>query len=208
MDIGPIFSFLAGIASILSPCIIPVIPIVIGHSLLNRKKSDIISFIIGFYSIFTLIIILTVIFTAAINYYLFYFRIIASIIILVIGIILIVNGRLLNFPSTHRTVKNPLSSTLMGVLTSLAWAPCYGAYLIALIAYNVSTGNLGYTIINLTLFTLGFSLTLLLIAFLTSKINLKKIIQYTNWIRIISGIIIFTAGLFLLLNLFGLINLQ
>ncbi|GAB4305819.1 MAG: hypothetical protein Kow0019_00080 [Methanobacteriaceae archaeon] len=90
----------------------------------------------------------------------------------------------------------------------MAWAPCYGAYLIALIAYNVSTGNLGYTIINLTLFTLGFSLTLLLIAFLTSKINLKKIIQYTNWIRIISGIIIFTAGLFLLLNLFGLINLQ
>jgi len=80
MNIGPLFSFLAGMASILSPCIIPVIPIVIGQSLINRKISDILSFIIGFYSIFTLIIILTVIFTAAVNYYLFYFRIIASII--------------------------------------------------------------------------------------------------------------------------------
>lgn len=208
MNIGPLFSFIAGMASILSPCIIPVIPIVIGQSLINRKISDILSFIIGFYSIFTLIIILTVIFTAAVNYYIFYFRIIASIIIMLIGIILIVNGSLFNIQSTYRAVKSPLSSIFMGVLTSLAWAPCYGAYLIALIAYNVSTGNLGYTIINLTLFTAGFSLTLILIAFLTSKINFKKIIQYTMGIRIISGIIIFIAGLYLLLNLFGITNLQ
>ncbi|MDI6725279.1 MAG: cytochrome c biogenesis protein CcdA, partial [Methanobacterium sp.] len=135
-------------------------------------------------------------------------RIIASLIIMIIGIILIFNASLFQISSTYRTVKSQFSSVLMGALTSVAWAPCYGAYLIALIAYNVSTGNLGYTIINLTLFTLGFSLTLMIIAFLISKINLKKIIQYSNWIRIISGIIIFTAGLYLLLNLFGIIILQ
>ena len=205
MDIGPLLSFLAGIASILSPCILPVIPIVIGHSLINQKKSDIITFIIGFYLIFTLIIVLTAVFTAAINYYLFYFRILASIIIMVVGIFLIINKSVFQISNSPKTDKYPFSSLMMGVLTSVAWAPCYGTYLIALIAYNVSTGNLIYTTFNLMLFTAGFSLTLLIIAFLTSKIDLKKIIKYSDWIRIISGIIIFIAGLYLILSLWGIL---
>ncbi|MGC9517495.1 MAG: cytochrome c biogenesis CcdA family protein [Methanomicrobiales archaeon] len=206
MEIGFLLSFLAGIASILSPCVLPIIPIVVGHSLINRKKWDIISFIIGFYLVFTFIILLTALFTAAINYYLFYFRFVASIVIIIIGLVLIFNKNLFRASNKLQTYKSNLSSLFMGIFTSLAWAPCYGAYLIALIAYNVSTGNFGYTVVNLLLFTAGFSLTLFLIAFFSSKINLKKIVKYSDWIRIFSGAIIVIAGSYLLLNLLGIFN--
>lgn len=202
MDIGPLISFVAGVASVLSPCVLPLIPIVIGYSILDRKTSEIISFISGFFLLFTLIIILTIIFTAAINYYLYYFRILAAVIIIFIGIFFILNKNAFNLqykPIKHR--NKLIESFLMGFLTSLAWSPCYGAYLIALIAFSASTGNILYSTINLVLFTAGFSLTIFLIALVASKINLNKIINYSKHIKVISGIIILIAGIYMLLEI-------
>ncbi|MGF7119392.1 cytochrome c biogenesis CcdA family protein [Methanobacterium oryzae] len=203
MDIGPLISFFAGVASVLSPCVLPLIPIVIAYSILNRKTSEIISFISGFFLLFTLIIILTIIFTAAINYYLYYFRILAAIIIILVGIFFILNKNAFN--SQYKPFKHEnklVESFLMGFLTSLAWSPCYGSYLIALIAYSASTGDIIYSTINLVLFTAGFSLTIFLIALGASKVNLNKLINYSEWIRIISGVIILIAGIYMLYILF------
>ena len=207
MDIGPLISFVAGVASVLSPCVLPLIPIVIGYSILDKKNAEIISFISGFFLLFILIIMLTVLFTAAINYYLYYFRILATIIIILIGIFFILNKNAFNLqykPVKHR--NNFIESFLMGFLTSLAWSPCYGSYLIALIAYSASTGNILYSTVNLVLFTAGFSLTIFLIALGASKINLTKLIKYSKGIRIISGAIILIAGIYMLyVLLFGAI---
>jgi len=67
MDVGLLFSFSAGLLSVISPCILPLLPIVIGHSLLKRKNRDVFAFILGFFMVFAIITILTLIFTAAIN---------------------------------------------------------------------------------------------------------------------------------------------
>ncbi len=199
MDIAPLFSFLAGIASVLSPCVLPLIPIVIGYSLMERKKSQIVSFGIGFFMVFTVIIVLTAIFTAAINAYLYYFRILAALIIILIGIYFIFNKKFTGFsfkPVKHG--KGILPSFLMGILTSLAWSPCYGSYLIAIIAYSASSGNVIYGTLNLILFAAGFSLTIFAVALGASKINMDAMIKYYDYIRIISGAIILLAGLYML----------
>lgn len=49
MDIGPLLSFLAGIASVLSPCVIPLIPIVVGYLLIEKKTSEVVFFVTGFF---------------------------------------------------------------------------------------------------------------------------------------------------------------
>ncbi|MGZ7066845.1 MAG: cytochrome c biogenesis CcdA family protein [Methanobacterium sp.] len=200
MDIAPLFSFFAGIASVLSPCVLPLIPIVVGYSLLESKTSQIVSFGIGFFLVFTVIIFLTAIFTAAINAYLYYFRVLAAIIIILIGIYFILNKRVFTF--SYKPVKHEnriIQSFLMGFLTSLAWSPCYGSYLIAIIAYSASSGNIIYSMLNLILFAAGFSLTTFIVAFAASKINLGVLIKYSDHIRIISGVIILAAGLYMLL---------
>lgn len=199
MDIGPLLSFIAGVASVLSPCVLPLIPLVVGYSLLEQKTSEILSFVFGFFVLFTLIIIFTAVFTAAVNYYLFYFRLFAAIIIILIGVFILLNKKAFNFyykPVKHR--NKLIESFLMGFLTSLAWSPCYGAYLIALIAYSASTGNSIYSTINLTLFTAGFSFTIFIIAFAMSKINLSRLIKYSGGIRISSGVIVLMAGIYML----------
>jgi len=204
METGYLLSFLAGIASILSPCVLPLIPVV-GFSLLKRKNTEIVAFGLGFFLLFAIITILTAIFTAAINYYLLYFRIAAALILVIIGVLFIVNKRLFNIsaPSISNTPdsqKGIVGSFLMGFLTCLAWSPCFGPYMVAVATYSASTGNIGYSIINMAIFAGGFSLTILLMAFLMSKIDFKAILKYSDWIRVISGVIIAFAGLYMLIG--------
>jgi cytochrome c-type biogenesis protein len=207
MEIGLLLSFLAGIASVLSPCVLPLIPLVIGYSLLEQEASEVISFILGFFLVFTLIITFTVLFTAAINYYLYYFRFIAAIIIILIGILFILNKKAfkISYKPVQHGNKN-IRSFLMGFLTSLAWSPCYGSYLIAVIAYSASTGNILYSTLNILLFSAGFSLTIFFISLGISQINLRKLIKYSDHIRLISGSIILISGIYMLyVLLFGAI---
>ena len=205
METGFLLSFLAGVASIISPCVLPLIPIVVGFSLLKRKNTEIVAFGLGFFLLFAIITILTAIFTAAINYYLLYFRIAAALILVIIGVLFIVNKRLFNISapsisSTPDSEKGIVGSFLMGFLTCLAWSPCFGPYVVAVATYSASTGNIGYSIINMAIFAGGFSLTILLMAFLMSKIDFKGILKYSDWIRIISGAVIALAGLYMLIG--------
>lgn len=199
MDIVPLISFLAGIASVLSPCVLPVIPLVIGYTLVERKKTEILAFVIGLFLIFTITIVLTMVFTAAINYYLHYFRIIASLILIVLGIMIIANKNLFKIsvaPDSNR--RGVIGSFMWGLLTSLAWAPCYGSYLIALITFSISTGNTVYSALNLLLYTAGFSLSILVLGLVVSSVNIEKLAGKADIIRKISGILITGAGIYMI----------
>lgn len=197
MDIVPLISFFAGIVSVLSPCVIPLLPVIIGYSLLEKKTSR--TFVLGFFSVFTLIIFLTAVLTTAVNFYLYYFRVAAAITIILTGIYFILNKKFFNI--SYKPVKhgnNGVQSFLMGFITSLAWLPCYSSYLIAIIAYSASSGDVGYSMLNLVIFAAGFSLAIFIISSLASKINLSRLIKYSNYIRIVSGLIILITGSYML----------
>jgi cytochrome c-type biogenesis protein len=218
METSYLLSFLAGIASILSPCVLPLIPVIVGFSLLKRTNLEIVAFGLGFFLLFAIIASLTALLTAAINYYLLYFRIAAALILVVIGLLFIFNKNLFNISTnlsqkgssssasssyasqTSTSRKGVAGSFVIGFLTCLAWSPCFGPYVVAVATYSASSGDVVYSIINMALFAGGFSLTILVMAFLMSKIDLKPLIKYSNWIRVISGIIIALAGIYMLIG--------
>ena len=59
MEIFLFVSFITGVISILSPCILPVLPIFIGFNLKKRKSTEIISFVLGLFAIFIIILFAT-----------------------------------------------------------------------------------------------------------------------------------------------------
>jgi cytochrome c-type biogenesis protein len=201
MNVGFLFSFTAGLVSVISPCVLPLIPIVVGHSLLRGKIRDVAAFIIGFFMVFAIITVLTAIFTVAINYYLLYFRVIASILIILLGIFFITNKNIFHF-ITPKHINETMGSFLVGFLTCLAWSPCYGPYLIAVVTYSASSGNWIYSAVNMMLFAAGFSVALFVVAFFASKINFERVMKYSDGIRIFSGIIIIIAGIYMLTGYF------
>ncbi len=197
MEILPIISFFTGVISILSPCILPVIPIFLAVSLNTKSKSEIISFILGFGSIFVIIIFLTGFFTALVYRYLFYIRIISAVLLLIVGILMLIDY---SFNFTVQMSKNKqgiAGSFLLGFITSISWAPCYSAYLISLITLLVSTNNSLYAVFNILLYVLGFTLTLAILSFIISKIDLKKLISKTKYIPKIFAVLIIIGAIYL-----------
>ena len=93
----------------------------------------------------------------------------------------------------------------MGLVTSLAWAPCYGSYLLSLMSVTISKGNVVYTGLNLLSYTLGFAFTIYLIGFIVSEINFKKINEWSNIINRICGLIILIVGVYMLLAQYGIL---
>jgi cytochrome c-type biogenesis protein len=199
MDIAFLLSFLAGMASLISPCVLKILPVIVGHSLVRQKTKEIIGFSLGFFVVFSILTILTVIFTAVINYYLFYFRVVAAILLIILGIFFVFDKNIFKITSPTKYGNAALGSFLFGFFTCLAWSPCFGPYVIAVATYSSSTGNLFYSAMNMLLYSAGFALTILILAFLTSRLNVKKLVKYSGPIRVFSGLIIILAGIYMLL---------
>ena len=128
-------------------------------------------------------------------------RIISSIILLIIGILMFFNYSI-SFKSIPKINddKSLVSSYLIGVLTSISWAPCYSGYLISLIALLISSSDSYYAVLNIVLYSFGFALTLLVLSFLISKINLEKLISKTKYIPKVFALLVIAGAIYLLID--------
>lgn len=200
MEIALFISFITGVISILSPCILPVLPIFIGFNLKRRKNTELISFVLGLFTIFVIILFATVYFTIAIYTYLNYVRVISAIILLLIGGLLL-TSKFPNFPAL--TYKNSNNAFILGFLTSLSWAPCYSGYLISLLTLLVSSGNPIFVAINILIYCLGFGVTLLILGYIISKIDIASFTKKTENIQKIFAILIIIGAIYMLIVAIG-----
>jgi cytochrome c-type biogenesis protein len=195
MEILPLISFTTGVISVLSPCILPVLPVFLGVSL-KFETRNLVSFVLGFISIFAAVIVLTGFFTSIIYSYIAYVRLIAAVILLTVGVMMLFDYSI----SLTTPMPKSESSFFLGLLTSIAWAPCYSGYLISLIALLVSSNNSTYAIFNLVLYCMGFALTLIVLSYLISKIDLEKLISKTSHVPKIFAVLIIFGAVYLFLD--------
>lgn len=200
MEIFLFVSFITGVISILSPCILPVLPIFIGLNLKKRKSTEIISFVLGLFAIFIIILFATVYFTAAIYRYLNYIRVISALVLLLIGGFLLTSCSC-RFPAL--TYKNRDNAFILGFLTSLSWAPCYSGYLISLLTLLVSSGNPAFVAANILLYCLGFGLTLLVLGYIISSMDISRFAKKTEHIQKIFAILIIIGAIYMLITALG-----
>lgn len=197
MEIFPLISFFTGVISILSPCILPVIPIFVAFSLKTKSKREIVSFTLGLLSVFLVIILLTGFFTSIVYSYIFYIRILSAVLLLAIGILMLVDYSFSFSVKLPKESDGIVGSFILGFITSISWAPCYSAYLISLITLLVSSSDGLYAVFNILLYCLGFGLTLFVLSLLISKINLEKLITKTKYIPKIFAILIIVGAIYL-----------
>lgn len=200
MEIIPFISFLTGVLSILSPCILPVLPIVVGFNLEKRTNKEILFFVLGLFSIFIIILFITAYFTVAVYRYLNYVRVISAIILLLIGGYLLTQG---NCKFLSLTYHNTDNAFILGFLTSLSWAPCYGGYLISLLSLLITSGNPVFVGLNIVIYCIGFGLTLFVLSYLISKINLSKISKKVINIQKIFACLIIIGSFYMLITSLG-----
>ena len=207
-----VFTFLEGIASFISPCLLPMLPIYIsyfmGEEEENNKKAIInsIGFVLGFTIVFLILSIFASTFGILISEYLKYIKIVFGIIIILLGLNYM---ELLQFKFLNRNkgVKfntknlNFFKAMLFGILFSISWTPCIGSFLGSALLIVAKGQNLIKGIILMLLYSIGLGIPFVISVVLMEKLkNLFGVIK-NNYqiIKKVSGIILIIMGLYVML---------
>ena len=206
-----VFTFLEGIASFISPCLLPMLPIYIsyfmGEEEENNKNAIInsIGFVLGFTIVFLILSIFASTFGILISKYLKYIKIVFGIIIILLGLNYM---ELLQFKFLNRNkgIKfntknlNFFKAMLFGILFSISWTPCIGSFLGSALLIVAKGQNLIKGIILMLLYSIGLGIPFVISVVLMEKLkNIFSVIK-NNYkiIKKVSGIILIFMGLYVM----------
>lgn len=206
-----IFTFLEGIASFISPCILPMLPIYISYFLGedNKKTSKAVinatGFVLGFTIIFLLLAIFASKFGGIISNNIKYFKILFGIIIIFLGLnyMELINIKFLNrtkIANKNTRNLNFLKSIIFGMLFSISWTPCIGTFLSSALLLIAKNQDVLKGIILMILYSFGLGIPFIISAILLEKLKeLFNIIKrHYNVIKKISGIILIIMGIYII----------
>ncbi len=204
--------FIEGFALIISPCILPILPIILSGSLTGSKKRPI-GIIIGFVFMFALFTYFSRKLTQYSGIDSNIIRHISYGILILLGAIMLstyltekfalITQRLTATGSKISIINNPqggiLGGILFGTLVAIIWTPCAGPILAAIIVQIVIQKSNFVGFLTLTAFGLGAILPMLAIAItgrsIMAKLNFFK--KHAVFFRKLLGAIIILSVVYL-----------
>ena len=217
MDISLVAAFFAGVASLLSPCVLPLLPTYFAflgaNSAAEREKGGtLLQNALFFFCGFTLVFVLMGISASLIGRLFFDYQEIlrkAGAVFMVLmglqlsGILAIPLLQRENRPLLNYAFRGPVGSFILGAAFTAGWTPCIGPILAAILMYagTVETTEQGAWL--LFFYALGFCLPFFMLAFLYKKFLFRFSFLYA-WLPLlqrISGLIIVVAGIALYFDL-------
>lgn len=222
-DVSYSLSFLAGVLSFLSPCVMPLVPsyvsFITGVSFEDLTEgadrarvrfltmTNSLAFIFGFSAIFMSLGASS----SAIGRFLFNYqdtiRIVGGIFIIIFGLFIM---GILKMDFLSREKKFHLSGRpsgyvgafVIGMTFAAGWTPCIGPILGSILLYASTKGSAIYGIKLLAVYSLGLAIPFFVssLAFNSFLSYSKKIQRYMRAIMIISGALLIIFGIMLLMN--------
>ncbi|MNO52237.1 Thiol-disulfide oxidoreductase YkuV [compost metagenome] len=200
-----LIAFLGGILTVLSPCILPVVPFLFAGA--DRTRSSIMLTLGGMVLTFALISSLAVVSSEWVIEASNTGRHVALIVMVLFALSLISArvGDWLARPfvalgnridPNSRKMSGPLSSVMIGVATGLLWAPCAGPILGVILTSAMLQGANAGTSLLLVAYGLGSALSLGTLIFAGRGLvnRLKPSIPVTGWLRRGAGVAVLAGA--------------
>ena len=217
-----LISFLEGIITFISPCLLPMLPIYIsyfaggGERTTAKTLKGAVGFVTGFTIVFVMLGALAGTVGSFLREYQTTVNIISGLIVIIFGLNFLGVFKLNIFKGNQRSVKTDnmgfFSAMLFGIIFSVGWTPCVGAFLGSALMLASQQGHIAEGMLMLLSYSLGlgipFILSAVLIDYLKSAFNwIKRNYKIINIISgsllVIIGIVMATGTLGQLLNLLG-----
>ena len=207
-------SFLEGIITFISPCLLPMIPLYIsyfaGGKERNTKKTvkNALGFILGFTIVFVLMGALAGTFGNLLNEYKTVVDIITGLIVIFFGLNFLGVFKLNIFKGAKKVKTDNLgffSSMVFGIVFSIGWTPCVGAFLGSALMLAASQGHVVEGVVMLLLYSLGLGIPFFISAILIDKLRgaFTFIKKHYKIINTVCGCLLVVVGVLMATGLFG-----
>ena len=210
-----VVAFLEGIITFLSPCLLPMLPIYIsyfaggGEKSIRKTLRGAIGFVVGFTIVFVALGALAGTVGSFLKEHQTAVNIASGLIVVLFGLHFLGVFKLNIFKGISRDVNTTdmgfLSALVFGVVFSLGWTPCVGAFLGSALMLASQQGHVLQGMLMLFAYSLGLGIPFILSAALISylKSTFDWIKEHYNIINQISGAFLITVGILMATGTMG-----
>ncbi len=207
-------TFLEGIISFISPCMLPLLPLYISYFTAesdgeaNKKKVFLraLAFVVGFSAVFCVLGLFAGTVGTFLRKYQTILNIICGIIVVIFGLSYLEIIPLPFFKGMTRSHKatSVLSAFLFGVIYSVSLSPCIGAFLGSALMLASTSGSVAKGVTLLLTYSLGMGIPFLISALLLDKLKntFKMIKKHYKIINTVCGIFLIVIGIVMATGLF------
>lgn len=212
-----IITFLEGIVSFISPCMLPMLPVYISYFAGQSKDETgkrpkmifkVIAFVVGFTVVFTALGLFSGTLGRLLSKYQTIVNIVSGIIVILFGLSYLGVFRIPFFKGMDKGYKitGIASAFLFGAIYSISLTPCVGAFLGSALMLASSAGGALKGATLLLTYSLGLGIPFIFSAVLLEKLSgaFTFIKKHYKIINLVSGIALIVIGI---LMAFGLLNL-
>lgn len=207
-----LFSFLAGVVTVLSPCILPVLPIILSSSLSGGHRRPL-GVITGFIFSFTFFTLFLSILVSALGISADKLRLLSVVTIFLFGISLLIPASQVFFEALFSRLSRYLpqqtgregffGGLLVGISIGLLWTPCVGPILAAVISLAL-TGVVNGTAFFITLaYSVGTAIPMFIIVSTGRKIftQVPWLLSKSALIQKTFGVVMIVTALLIFFNI-------
>lgn len=211
MEVNPLIAFGAGLVSIFSPCVLPLLPAIVASST-DRGRYRPIAIVLGLSISFTVMGLVASAFGAAFAAFSSYLFAAAILLIIAMGLWMLFDLHLpYNAPRlglidrvSKKTYDIPsegiASGLLLGLALGIVWLPCTGPVLATILTWVAAKGDVFTGGLLLLIYSLGFAVPMLGIAYSTRfSSSLAGKSSKTIWIKRAAGAVLIIVGVYLAL---------
>jgi len=191
----------AGLASVLSPCVLPVIPVIVaGAEQRDRLRPLII--VIGLSISFMAMGAISSLFGAMLIGKTRYIEQAGGLVILAMGLMIFFNAsafkKLYVLSNIQVKSEGRLGGLILGMALGIVWIPCIGPMLSSILTMVGTSGQLAKGILLLGFYSLGLAVPMLAVAYSSRLIQQKlRAISGSRALSYISGGILIAFGLYI-----------
>jgi cytochrome c-type biogenesis protein len=199
-----LISFLEGIITFISPCLLPMLPIYIsyfaggGQRSTSKTLKGAFGFVVGFTVVFVAMGALAGTVGSFLRRYQTAVNVISGLVVIFFGLNFLGVFRLNLFKGSKRLVNTAgmgfFSALLFGVIFSVGWTPCVGAFLGSALALASQQAHALEGMLMLLAYSLGLG-----IPFIFSAVLIDRLKTAFNWIKKNYKIINTASGILLIL---------
>ena len=207
-------SFLEGMITFISPCLLPMLPIYISYFAggkendTKRVVKNALGFILGFTVVFVLLGALAGTLGGLLREHIAIVNVVTGVIVILFGMHFLGLFRLDLFKGMRMKSRDEMgffSSMIFGIVFSIGWTPCVGAFFGSALLLAASQGHVFEGVLMLLLYSLGLGIPLFVSALLIDKLKgafnfIKKNYRIIN---IVSGCLLVVVGVLMATGLFG-----